>query len=171
MNAAANPKEDLVPLGYIAGVHGTLGWVKVYSWTDPREAILDYPYWLLGDGQERFELRDGRRQGKSLLAALSGIEDRNDAEARVGQAIAVPRGDLPAPERGQYYWADLEGLEVVNTDGVMLGRVRRLLETGANDVLVLEGERERLVPWVPGRYVKSVDLETGRMVVDWDPED
>lgn len=168
-----NAKSRLVALGEIIGVHGIRGWVKVHSDTEPRERILEYPRWHLspdGENWREVQVLDGRRQGKSVIASLEGADDRDRALALVGARIAVPREALPETGRGEYYWADLEGLGVINRDGRELGRVRGLIRTGANDVLVLAGERERLVPFVMGRYVLSVDLDAGEVRVDWDEE-
>jgi len=130
-----------VPLGYISAVHGVKGFVKVHSWTRPMEAILDYRPWLLGEQKSPVKIIDGRKQGKGLVALLPGFEDREQAITLVGQQIFVGRDQLPATAEGEYYWSDLEGLEVHTTNGDLLGRVDRLMETGANDVLVVRGER------------------------------
>ena len=159
-----------VALGYISAVHGIKGWVKVHSWTRPMEAILGYRPWLLGEQKSPVKIIDGRKQGKGLVALLPGFEDREQAIKLVGQQIFVERDQLPPTDEGEYYWTDLEGLEVHTTNGNVLGRVDRLMETGANDVLVIRGEREHLVPFVQGQYVKRVDLEGGLIEVDWDPE-
>lgn len=134
------------------------------------EAILGYRPWLLGEQKSPVKIIDGRKQGKGLVALLPGFEDREQAIKLVGQQIFVERDQLPPTAEGEYYWTDLEGLEVHTTNGDVLGRVDRLMETGANDVLVIRGEREHLVPFVQGQYVKRVDLEGGLIEVDWDPE-
>jgi len=162
--------KKYVALGYVSAVHGVKGWIRIRSWTRPIEAIFDYQPWLLGDDRRAVTLVGSRRQGKSLLALPEGFGDRDQAAALVGQQIAVERRQLPPTQAGEYYWTDLIGLEVRTREGESLGRVTRLLETGAHDVLVILGEREHLVPFVPGRYVERVDLEAGRIVVDWDPE-
>ena len=161
---------EKVALGYISAVHGIKGWVKVHSWTRPMEAILDYQPWLLGDQQKSVKLLDGRKQGKGLVACLPGIEDREQAITLVGQQIFVRRDQMPATAENEYYWSDLEGLEVHTTEGELLGKVERLMETGANDVLVIRGQREHLVPFVQGQYVTRVDLDGGLIEVDWDPD-
>ena len=165
-----NSAHKQVALGYISAVHGIKGWVKVHSWTSPMEAIFDYQPWLLGEDRKPIKIVDGRKQGKGLAALLPGFDDRDQANILVGQQIFVGRDQLPPAEEGEYYWSDLEGLEVHTTDGEVLGRVDRMMETGANDVMVLQGERERLVPFIQGQYVKRVDLEAGLIVVDWDPD-
>lgn len=164
--------DRLIELGRVSGLHGVLGWVRVHSDTEPRERILEYRPWLLriDDRWQSREVETGRIHGKGLIAKLRGCEDRDSAAALVAATIAVRRDQLPALGPEEYYWADLIGIEVVTGDGESLGRVDRLLETGANDVLVVVGDRERLIPYLPGRAVQSVDLAARRMVVDWDPE-
>ncbi len=162
--------QKTVALGYISAVHGIKGWVKVHSWTRPMEAILEYPTWLLGEDKKPVNIIDGRKQGKGLAVLFPGIEDREQAISLVGQQIFVRREQMPATDEGEYYWSDLEGLEVYSTSGELLGRVERLLETGANDVLVIRGKREHLVPFIQGKYVTRVDLGERLIEVDWDPE-
>jgi len=159
-----------VALGYISAVHGIKGWVKVHSWTRPMEAILEYQPWLLGEEKSPVRIVDGRKQGKGLVALLPGYDDREQAVMLVGQQVFIRRKQLPATAKDEYYWSDLEGLEVHTSNGEVLGRVEKLMETGANDVLVIRGEREHLVPFVQGQYVRRVDLAGGLIEVDWDPE-
>jgi len=134
------------------------------------EAILGYQPWLLGEEKKPVKMIDGRKQGKGLAALLPGFADREQAGKLVGLQIFVYRDQLPPTAADEYYWSDLEGLVVHTTRGELLGRVERLMETGANDVLVIRGEREHLVPFIQGQYVTRVDLEAGLMEVDWDPE-
>jgi 16S rRNA processing protein RimM len=162
--------DTMVALGVISAVHGLKGWVKVHSWTRPMEAILDYQSWLLGEDRKAVKILDGRKQGKGVVACLPGIEDRQQAMIMVGQQIFVRREQMPATAEDEYYWSDLEGLDVHTTKGELLGKVDRLMDTGANDVLVIRGQRQHLVPFVQGQYVTRVDLEGGLIEVDWDPE-
>lgn len=162
--------ENYIALGYISAVHGIKGWVKVHSWTRPMEAIFDYQPWLLGDDHKSVNIVDGRKQGKGLAALLPGMADREQAIALIGQQISVSRDQMPAAGKDEYYWSDLEGLEVHTLKGEVLGRVDRLMETGANDVLIIRGEREHLVPFIQGQFVINIDLAGGRMDVDWDPD-
>lgn len=163
-----------VLMGRIVGLYGVQGWIKIESWSEPRTRIFTYQPWLLvsAPGVEREVTgAKGRPQGKGLVAQLPGVDDRDAAEALVGQDIYVSRDLLPPPGKDEFYWVDLEGLEVVTTEGVALGRVSHLFATGANDVVVVkDGTRERLIPFIQGSFVRSVDLSGGRMVVDWDPE-
>lgn len=159
-----------VPLGRITGAHGIKGWVKVFSHTEPREAILDYNPWLLGAEQREVELLEGARHGKSVLARLQGIGNREQAEALQGLEVAVERRRLPDPGSQQYYWADLIGLDVVLEDGESLGTIGGMMATGANDVMVVEGDRQRLIPFVEGQTVLGVDLVSGTVRVRWDKE-
>ncbi len=159
-----------VVLGRITGLFGVRGWVKVYSYTEPREAVLEYDRWLLSDKDDWREatVAEGQRHGKTVIARIEGCVDRDQAAALIGTNIAVPRGALPETGKGQFYWSDLEGLRVVHRDGAELGRVVCLLETGANDVMVVEGERERLIPFVMDKVVLGVDLDKGEIEVDWE---
>lgn len=160
--------NDQVILGKINGVFGVRGWVKVYSYTRPKENILDYRHWLVGD--KTFKVLQKQVHGKGLIARLEGIEQRDLAEQLVGAEISVPRQQLPKTQADEYYWTDLIGLEVVNVAGISLGHVDNLLETGANDVLVVKGERERLIPLVFDHVVLQVDLDHKTMQVDWDSD-
>lgn len=173
--AGARPDpEKRVQLGRIVGVFGVAGWVKVESYTEPRARILKYLPWLIvrsGNRETEVTQVRGRMQGKGVVAALPQVEDRDAAMQWVGAEIWVRRSALPKPRRGEYYWADLEGLAVATAGGVALGRVSHLFSTGANDVMVvLDDGRERMIPFVPGRFVQDVDFDSGLIVVDWDPE-
>jgi 16S rRNA processing protein RimM len=159
-----------VLLGRISGVFGVAGWVKLYSYTEPREAILRYTKCLLcrqGKWVEAHWLQ-GRRQGKTVVAQLEGISDRDSAEALIGSEIGIWRNDLPETDKDSYYWTDLEGLTVVDKDGRKFGVVAYLMATGANDVLVVQGDEEILIPFIAGRTVLDVDLAAGRIQVDWE---
>ena len=162
--------KNHVVLGRISGVFGVKGWIKVHSFTEPREAILNYKSWLLedGNGWQRASLEEGGKHGKTVIARLEGITDRERAAEYVGINIAVSRKDMPKLETGEYYWADLEGLRVVNKDGHELGKVNYLLATGANDVLVVQGDQEVLIPFLQGDVIKNVDLAGGVISVDWE---
>jgi 16S rRNA processing protein RimM len=159
-----------VILGQVTGLYGVKGWVKVHSYTEPREAILDYKDWLLlrdGDWQA-VRLAEGKRHGKTVIARLEGVDDRDVAATYVDNDIGVPREQLPDAGRDEFYWADLEGLQVVHSDGRILGNVAYLLATGANDVLVVKGDQEILIPFVQGEVIKDVDLAAGVINVDWE---
>ena len=163
----------LVIIGRVAGVYGVRGWVKVLSSMEPPEAMLDHPSWRLRRGGSEWRIMtlvEGRSHGKGILAHLESCDDRDVARALIGAEIAVPRSELPDPEPNRFYWADLEGLTVRTVAGVALGVVDHLLETGANDVLVVKGERERLIPYIRDAVVIEVDLDQGMILVDWDPE-
>ena len=159
-----------VILGRIVGLFGVRGWVKVYSYTEPREAVLDYKDWLLSrDGHWQWVvLAEGKRHGKAVIARFEGIEDRDAAAELTGSDIGVDRDALPDPGEGHYYWADLEGLTVVHKDGTELGKVASLMATGAKDVMVVDGPVERLIPFVPGGVVLDVDVAAGVIRVDWE---
>ena len=158
--------------GRVAGDFGVRGELKLLSWTYPRDAICKYQPWILRAGESEREVSGvrGRDTGKLLVAVFPGIENPEQAEALKGSEIWVSRSQLPPPKPGEYYWVDLEGLAVQTVEGVALGTVSHLFDTGANPVIVISGERERLVPFVTDQYVKSVDFDAGLIVVDWDPD-
>ena len=156
-------------MGRVVAPYAVRGWIKLQTFTEYLDSLLDYPVWRLGkDGRWRdYRVLDGKIHGQYLMAGLEGVEDRTAAEALMGLDVAVLREEMPEADEDEYYWDDLIGLDVVNLVGEALGRVEGLLETGANDVLqVRNGETERLLPFVDA-VVKEVDLEAGRLVVDW----
>lgn len=165
--------ERRIPLGRIVGAFGIRGQIKIESWTEPRDAIFRYQPWILRDasGVEReFSGARGRETGKHLVANFPDVTDRDVVEAMRGTEIFVPRSSLPPPSPGEFYWVDLEGFRVLNVDGQDYGTVSHLFSTGANDVLMVRGDRERLVPFVEPDFVKSVDFDAGLITVDWDPD-
>jgi 16S rRNA processing protein RimM len=164
-------EDESICVGHIIGVQGLKGWVKVFSDTSPRENILSYSPWQIktGDQLTTVEVK-GRLQGKNVLAQLAGIEDRDLATELIGSKIYILPGQLPKLEQGEYYWADLIGLEVESLESEPLGTVESMMETGANDVMVLHGDRQRLIPFVMDAIVREIDLPNKRIVVDWKPD-
>lgn len=177
MNTNPAPAEEMVVLGKIVSVHGIRGEVKVYSFTDPLDNLLDYRRWTLKRGNEvrQAELAQGRVQGNVLVAKLKGLDDREIARTFAEFEILVPRSELPVLDDGEFYWSQLEGLKVIDQNGQLFGILDHMLETGANDVMVVKpcagslDDRERLLPYTD-QCVQSVDLEAGEMRVDWDAD-
>jgi 16S rRNA processing protein RimM len=167
-----------VVLGKLTSPHGIKGWLKVYSYTNPMDSILEYPEWWVRQGEAltRMTVLQGSRQGKGLVVQLKGVDDRTAAEGLAQADILMPKEALPELTDDEYYWHELEGLTVFTRSGERLGQVSYLFETGANDVMVVRGDndaidkRERLLPFLPDDVIVEIDLEDGRMVVDWDPE-
>jgi 16S rRNA processing protein RimM len=167
------PAGEFLNVGQVSGVFGVKGWVKVYSFTDPRENILQYSPWILQKNSQIQEVKllGGRRQGSLVVAELQGISDRDLAAELMGADILIRKQQLPKAMDGEYYWADLIGLEVHNQEGCKLGKVDHLLETGANDVLVVvDGDVERLIPFLQQSTILKIDLDDGLIIVDWDPD-
>lgn len=142
------------------------------SYTDPREQLLNYSPWTLehNGASETRNVIEGRAYRAGLVALLEGCDDRDVAATLMNAVITVDRSQLPQAAEGEYYWADLVGLQVVTAAGVNLGEVAELFETGANDVLVVRGDRERLIPFVRGQVIQEIDLGARRIRVDWDPD-
>jgi 16S rRNA processing protein RimM len=161
-----------IVMGRIAGPYGVRGWVRVVSYTEVPERLLEYAPWYLRRGERWQSTRivEAKRHAKGLLVRLPGCEDRETAADLAGSDIGVYRSQLPEPAPDEYYWTDLIGLRVQTLDGRPLGTVDHLIETGANDVLVVRGEREYLIPFVRAGVIDGVDLDKRVIRVDWDPE-
>ncbi len=161
-----------VIVGRVLGAWGVQGWVRIYSWTDPAEGIFSYCPWRLSGREGEFSVCDWRRVGPRLVARLSDIDTPEAAAALADQEILVARQQLPKLPPGEYYWHDLENLEVVNLQGHCWGRIQRLIPTGAHDVIevVAADGRVTLIPFVTGQYVHLVDLERASVQVDWPRE-
>jgi len=112
----------------------------------------------------------GQTQGKNVIARIEGVSDRDQAADMIGAKIFIRKNQLPDLEEGDYYWSQLEGLRVVTTCGIELGYIDHMLETGANDVMVVQGDRERLIPYVMDEIVKEINLENQQLIVDWDAD-
>lgn len=173
--------SNLLNVGRITSVFGIKGWVKIHSQTEPADNIFNYHPWYLKTkhGVETIELAEWRPHGKGFVAQIVDVDDRTQAEALCPVDIAVDKSSLVDLDDGDFYWHQLEGLRVISEfEGQRydFGTVKKILPTGANDVLVVVGDEqsmdqaERLVPYLPGQFVKHVDIASGIISVDWDPE-
>ena len=165
-------QERRILLGRVLGAFGVRGEMKLHSFTDPVSTAMKYQPWLLvHQGVER-EVQGvrGRETNKGMVITMPGIEDRDAADAMANAEIWVPRSRLPKPKPGEHYWVDLEGLRVSNREGIELGTVSYLFETGANDVMVVSGTREHLIPYIPDQFIVEVDFDKGEVLVDWDAD-
>ena len=170
MNEQVNQDQQLIMLGYISAVHGVRGWVKVHSYTEPRHSVLKYTPWLLDNGSSTVKVLATKNLPKTVVAKLDGIDSIEQARSMIGKTVSVVRAQLEVLPENEYYWTDLIGLRVINLEGTELGKVKSLMATGANDVLVVDGDQERLVPFVMEQYIKTVDIPGGKIVVNWDPD-
>ena len=163
-------RKDQICVGHITGVQGLQGWVRVFSDTSPRENIIEYSPWMLqAEGRTTTVEVQGRLQGRLVLAKLAGIETREQAAELIGNKIYIWPEQLPELDHDQdeYYWSDLIGMQVESTKSEVFGQVDDMLETGANDVMVVKGDRERLIPFVMDEVVTEVNLANRRIIVDW----
>lgn len=173
MDAAHPASQKFVLLGRVLGAFGVRGELKIDSFTQPKSAILKYQPWIMRDAkspQRELAHARGRDTAKGLVATFPGVTDRDAAEALRGTDIYAPRSALPPPKPGEYYWVDLEGLRVVNLEGADFGTVSHLFSTGANDVLVARGDRERMIPFLEPDFITSVNFDSGVVTVDWDAD-
>jgi 16S rRNA processing protein RimM len=162
--------DEYIAIGKIGAPFGIKGWTKIHSFTDWVGNIFEYDPWYLeeGDDWNVIKITEGRAHGKGLIAKFSGYDTPETVRVLTGKVIAIKRSQLPPLKKGDYYWSDLEGLTVINKDGKVLGKIAYLIETGANDVLVVKNEKEHAIPYLPGTVVLSVDLESRIMHVDWE---
>lgn len=164
--------SEFIPVGKISGVFGVKGWVKVFSFTDPRDNILEYkPLYVHRHGDwVPIEVNGGKLQGKAVVMSLEKVVDRNQAMVFIGSELAIQRSQLLETADDEFYWADLVGLTVINTEDEVLGVVDHVLETGANDVLVINGadaDTQYLIPFVLKKTILQVDQENKQIQVDW----
>jgi len=165
-------QNEILLLGKISGVFGVKGWVKIFSHTSPIQQIVSYSplYLRYKSGWQAIEVVKGQKQGKAVVAQLEGIDDRDQAFALIGTEIGIRQDQLPTLQSGSYYWSELQGLTVVNQQQIELGRVDWLFSTGSNDVLVVKGEKEHMVPWIEESVIIAVDQEKKQILVDWDAD-
>ncbi|WP_411266862.1 ribosome maturation factor RimM [Colwellia sp. C1TZA3] len=167
-----------VTLGKVGAVYGIKGWLKIHSFTDDQEAILDYFPWSLklGNKIQSVDITDWRKHNNGLVVKVAGIDDRDIAQKLVGSEIFVSEEALSDLPDGEFYWRDLIGMAVVTDKGYDLGQVSDIMETGANDVLVVKanlkdgfGKKERLIPYLMDQVILSISAEDKQICVDWDP--
>lgn len=170
--AVDSSTDDVLVMGRIASPYGVRGWVRINTFTAVPGNLLEYmPWYLHQRGQwQAVEVLAGKQHGKGLVAHLESCDDRDAAAALTGTDIGIYRSQLPPAAEDEYYWSDLVGLQVINKSERVLGVIDHLFETGSNDVMVVRGEQECLVPYIPGQVVESVDLENSTIRVDWDPD-
>lgn len=158
-------------MGRITAPYGVRGWVKIQPYTQKADGLLGYRRWWMrgSSGWQETGVESARAHGGMVIAKLQGCDDRDAAFGLRGREIAVAREDLPETGENEYYWTDLLGLRVRNLQGVEFGSITELIETGANDVLIVQGERQRLIPFID-QVVREVDLAGGEMLVDWDAD-
>ncbi|MBL4638039.1 MAG: ribosome maturation factor RimM [Gammaproteobacteria bacterium] len=164
--------EEFVPIGKISGAFGVKGWVKVFSFTDPRKNILSYsPLYISRKGEwVEVKVTGGRTQGKGVVMGLENVTDRDHVLPLIGAELAIKRTQLKPTGKDEFYWSELVGLTVINLQDQVLGKVDHILETGAHDVLAVKEDgknEERLIPFVMDEFVKLVDLDNKLIRVDW----
>ena len=176
-------RPTVVPVGTVGRAHGVRGWVRVRSDMEPADELLRYDTWLVerSGAWRPTAVRTAHPHGNVLIAHLDGVDDRDAAAGLTGSRLGLPRESLPPLADGQYYWVDLIGLEVMDERGKSLGTVREMMETGANDVMLVRphepadsyriGVSDRIVPFLVGDVVREVDLDAGRIHVSWSVED
>lgn len=161
--------KESVPFARVADAFGVRGQIKVQSFTEKPQNLLSYTRWVLDhgtNGQKEFSVTSGQLHGKYLTVKLDGVDTRDQALELKGSDILISESNLPELPEGDYYHFQLSGLEVIDVDGTNYGRVEEVMQTGANDVLVVKGSDTHLVPYIP-EVVLEVDLNAGKIRVDW----
>jgi len=164
--------EEIVVMGKVLVPYGVNGWVKVYSFTEKIESFLTYKKLFLSKDQTTWlEIKpiEIKLHGKTIIAKFSEIADRTQAENYKNYLIGVPKDYLPQLNENQYYWNDLIGFEVLNLQNFSFGLVDTYIETGANDVIVVKGDKERLIPYTSMTVLK-IDTIKDKIIVDWDED-
>lgn len=164
--------DDFIELGNISGFFGVKGWVKLYSHTRPRDGIKQYRQFYSDDKKTPISFTEIKKSGKNVIGHIEGVNSREDAESYLGKLLFIKQSDLPKLNN-EYYWHELIGLTVINQQGQNLGKIDEMMETGANDVMVIKSEQgeELLIPYVMSHFVLAIDLEKGEMQVDWDSDE
>jgi 16S rRNA processing protein RimM len=162
--------DEYIPVGKVGATYGIKGWVKIHSFTEWVGSIFDFTPWYLEDahGWQLTKVSDGREHGKGLIAKFNGFDNPEQSRLLTGKVIAIKRSQLPRLEKNEFYWSDLEGLTVIDQSGKVLGTVLYILDTGANDVLIIKNDKEYAIPYLPGSVILSVDLEKREIHVDWE---
>lgn len=164
--------DKYIVVGKIGSSFGVSGWVKVHTYTEFDANILEYSPWYINDPKQpekTIAVEDGRTHGNGIIVKFAGIDTPEAARLLTGKLISIKRSQLPNLQPEEYYWSDLEGLTVINQEGVTLGKISYLIETGSNDVMVVKGQTDIAIPYLPGSVVIKIDLEKREMHVNWEP--
>ncbi len=165
--------QKYVVIGKFGKTHGLQGWIRVYPFTETVEAMLSYKPWYIAVKEEREELKiDGvHPHGRAIIVHIEAVNDVDAVRYYTDKEIFVLHDQLPKLDNDEYYWSDLKGLTVVNREGVELGVIDHLMETGSNDVLVVLGKKKQhVIPFLREKFVLEIDFDKNIMIVDWDPE-
>jgi len=171
VSSAPQENDKKLLVGKINGFFGLQGWVKVFSYTNPRTNILNYSPWSINvDGDfQTIEITNGREQSKTIVAHIKGVDSREDSQKFIGQDVYIDKDQLPKLPKGEYYWHELIGFDVINQDQVKLGIVDYFVETGANNILVVKGNKEHWIPYIEP-FLVSIDSKNKIILVDWDKD-
>ncbi len=164
--------EDKIIIAKVGAPHGVKGWVKLNSFTTDPSKVFDYLPWQIKHAKawQSIDIADYKVSAKNIVIRFTDCDDRDKAQSYTNLELAIDKSQLPKAAEGEYYWHDLEGLTVTNLQDQLLGKVSHLLATGANDVMVVAGQKRHLIPFIKDQVIKNIDLATQAMVVDWDAD-
>jgi 16S rRNA processing protein RimM len=166
------PTSPYIVIGKIGSTFGVHGWLKVLAYTEYGANILEYTPWYLSTRDNELveaDIEDSRIQHNTVLVKFRHIDTPEEAATFTNKTISIRREQLPELKENEFYWSDLVGLDVIDKEGKNLGKVIYMMSTGSNDVLVVKGEKEHGIPYLPGKVVLNVDLEKRQILVDWEP--
>lgn len=161
---------DWIVVGRFGRPHGIKGFITIHSFTEPRDNILSYTDWhaYIAKQWQPLKIEQIETTNKSILAKIEGFHEREHLSSLTNVDLAISRTQLPSLTQGEYYWHQLVGMQVTNQQGIVFGKVTEIMPTGSNDVLVIEGERRHLIPYLPGQFIIDVDMDKNLISVDWD---
>ena len=167
-------KDELIELGYIAGFYGLKGWLKIYSFSNPRKNILAYDNWILQSENyiKQVKIKKGKEHGKGIIVSIVGYEDRNAVEELLKAKIFIKTSQLPALQENEFYWKDLIGFNVINQQNQTLGNVHGVIDNKVHDIMEIKNKEQKsfLIPWVKQHFIINVDKKEKTILVDWEIE-
>lgn len=169
----SNRSDDaFIIIGRFGSSYGFKGWVKITPETQTLDSMLQYDPWYIEtkQGWERIQRTGARIHGKGIIAHIEGYDSKEVTPALTGKLIAIEKSQLPELDDDEFYWSEIEGMNVVTTEQVELGQVSHLMEVGLKDVLVIQGKQKHLIPFIWDKFIKEVNRETKTITVDWDPD-
>ncbi|RUR07062.1 ribosome maturation factor RimM [Legionella sp. km772] len=163
-------QEDWVIVGRFGRPHGIKGFITVYSFTEPSDNILSYSDWhvFLNESWQPIKLLSVQVHNKTIVAQIEGFPERESVARLTNIEIAIYKDQLVPLAPGEYYWHQLIGMKVINQQDQIFGQVVEVMPTGSNDVLVVQGEKRHLIPYLPGQFVIEIDAQSSTIIVDWD---
>jgi len=159
-------------MGKVSGPFGIKGWLKINSFAEKIETLGNYDHWYISQNEKNWEeikVQQCIVNLNKIRVKFIGVDDRTKADPYKNYLIGIPRELLPTLGPKEFYWNDLLGFEVINLENILFGKVGSFIETGVNDVFVVEGNKKRLIPYTL-KTIQKVDVKQRKIIVDWDED-